>query len=629
MNATSICETKACGWIVKSTTALLLLSLPLILGEHQTAEAIPRRTPIALGSSLSFETGLTIRARRLPPNAETLAFSGLWFDEGPSEPFGFEGRGLGIRLAQKAGLSEAYEVFHEVSRFGDTRLVSTLPNHRTKPISSSRLDGIFDTPLWDLRRPSQPDLLSQSSDPEWGYLLPIVRFDVENQSRQSVQHLRFPPIYADALAISLGNLLIGGIDYVDPLAVGVPLLQVSGYQNLNISPHFQVRDFSTHDGAPYARISPNLVMGLERVFENSGPIRIISGYRHKRYNASVKGASESRHMAGQAADIWSPTKSSLYLARRVVDAMGCGIGLGLGRNTIHVDVRGTLATWTYPGAPLSEQAFDNWIRMLCSGQSSTLPILAAQIDWLIGDSTEVQDYWDTKDWDPDTWIRHMQRELAEFASNAWFREGPGLVVINMTRGVPSLERGINDFVRYARVRSEEVSDLELSSMIDRVASHDPLRYFVYVVYLADGSVLTGLSNLDTSIDRSESDYAVSSPLSPSPEREREIVSGSERAPANVSLQQTQPTTDLAEQPGWTIVVASTADPLEAENQAERFGGLLGRFDLEVRYSVHTVDNVPRYRITAGHFQTASAARDVLRRIREFVPNDAWLLPINP
>src|SRR5690606_18506420 len=99
-----------------------------------------------------------------------------------------------------------------------------------------------------------------------------------------------PPVFLSALASGSGRPVFGGVDYSDPTGIGLPLLRVFGYEDAPLSPHFRVRDFAPHDGAPLARISPRLVQGLERLRQSVGPFYVISGYRHAAYNAAVGGS---------------------------------------------------------------------------------------------------------------------------------------------------------------------------------------------------------------------------------------------------------------------------------------------------------------------------------------------------
>jgi len=432
-----------------------------------------------------------------------------------------------------------------------------------------------------------------------------------------------PPVYTAALAAALANQIVGGIDYSDPSRVGVPLLRVAGHGEMQVSPNFLVRDFATRDNAPLARIAPGLVLGLERIVQPAGLTKVISGYRHRAYNTSVRGARSSRHISGQAADIWSPTRSSLDLARHVIEAMGCNIGLGLGRNTLHVDVRGTLATWTYPGAPLSERAFDFWVGMLCGGQPFDLTLDAIEISWMAADSLGIDlDVAAEPPETPEEWIRRMGPELAAYAASAWQSDGPGGVLINFIRGVPPAGDGLAGVVRYVSVDTHEANIYGLSALIEWIMSREEVRYFAYAAELADGSILSGIASMD--IDRRE---VVAIPTTREGQADR-IPNAPERMQP-VSPPRAEPPTQLvgATAPGWVIVVGSYSDPVEAEESAIRYRRLLQSTSFDVKYWTDTSGDSPRYRLAVGHFDTATEARQALRANAGRMPSDAWLLPV--
>jgi len=70
-------------------------------------------------------------------------------------------------------------------------------------------------------------------------------------------------------------------------------------------------------------------------------------------------------MTGQAADITAQGIAPLNLARMALEEMGYNLGIGLGRTYIHVDLRGTLATWVYPDAGMGAQEFRDWVLNQC------------------------------------------------------------------------------------------------------------------------------------------------------------------------------------------------------------------------------------------------------------------------
>lgn len=163
-----------------------------------------------------------------------------------------------------------------------------------------------------------------------------------------------------------------GVDYSDPVNGGmVPLIEVRGRGEEKLSANFQVKELDASDGARYARISVELVEVLQRLRTRlNKPLIINSGYRHPVLNNSVGGASLSRHLSGQAADVRCSGVSARQLAEIALEEFGCekGIGIGLGVNSIHIDVRGTLTSWVYEGAEMTEAEFDAFVQQFCSGR---------------------------------------------------------------------------------------------------------------------------------------------------------------------------------------------------------------------------------------------------------------------
>jgi hypothetical protein len=158
-----------------------------------------------------------------------------------------------------------------------------------------------------------------------------------------------------------------------------------------LSDHFRIRDFLTHDQTTvwpkYVVINLKLVDKLELVLAdlqahgiNSEGVHVMSGFRTPQYNrggGDPRGrASLSRHMYGDAADIYIDNKGSgqmsdlnhdgrvnagdarviLASVNRVEQAHpslvgGCGIYVGNGAHGpfVHIDTRGYPARWTGTG----------------------------------------------------------------------------------------------------------------------------------------------------------------------------------------------------------------------------------------------------------------------------------------
>ncbi len=180
------------------------------------------------------------------------------------------------------------------------------------------------------------------------------------------------------------------VDYSDPVSSGqVPLIEVAERLEENLSANFKVNEFaarklnSRSQKVRYARISPDLVAGLQRLRDRIGAsITINSAYRYPALNQDVDGASHSQHVVGHATDIRCSRVTPLELAEAALEEIGCNIGIGLGKNSVHLDLRGTLTSWTYQGAVMDEAEFDRWVRDRCAqlNRYSTRAASAMQFD---------------------------------------------------------------------------------------------------------------------------------------------------------------------------------------------------------------------------------------------------------
>jgi len=127
-----------------------------------------------------------------------------------------------------------------------------------------------------------------------------------------------------------------------------------------LSKHFTVEEFDCHDGTKvmardHKGLSALCRQFLEPLRAKFGRVTINSGYRTKRYNASIGGASQSYHVYtihdgnDQAADITcargTPREWHAFLAGiRQRKRNGRG-GLGLYSTFVHVDIRDYKADW--------------------------------------------------------------------------------------------------------------------------------------------------------------------------------------------------------------------------------------------------------------------------------------------
>lgn len=111
--------------------------------------------------------------------------------------------------------------------------------------------------------------------------------------------------------------------------------------------HFQVKEFSCHDGSDPVFISPALVCVLEQIRTHFGkPVSINSGYRTAAYNKSQAGtATYSQHTYGMAADIHISGVTPKQIAAYAETLLAGTGGIGIYYSFCHVDVRKVKSRW--------------------------------------------------------------------------------------------------------------------------------------------------------------------------------------------------------------------------------------------------------------------------------------------
>lgn len=154
----------------------------------------------------------------------------------------------------------------------------------------------------------------------------------------------------------------------------------SGIEDVQLSNDFQVHDFLPLGDLQLFRLSPRLVECLQRVVDKSGRALFVrDGYRQDPLATPADAdmpefTSDSRHVRGRAADIRFSDSSDqanlILLAEFVVDecfplfrAYDSEMGLGLLRNSIHVNIRGGSLwdTWIEEGASMSASDWQSWV----------------------------------------------------------------------------------------------------------------------------------------------------------------------------------------------------------------------------------------------------------------------------
>lgn len=131
-----------------------------------------------------------------------------------------------------------------------------------------------------------------------------------------------------------------------------------------ISAHFRYVEFFTKDGMPFPirsirHIQWLCVHVLEPLRDEFGSCYVTSGYRHFAYNASIGGASDSRHVWDKRPD--EPAVDVSFVrggpvewadsAHELLRARGIGGGIGIYRRLrfTHIDLRRAFERWNGKG----------------------------------------------------------------------------------------------------------------------------------------------------------------------------------------------------------------------------------------------------------------------------------------
>lgn len=117
-----------------------------------------------------------------------------------------------------------------------------------------------------------------------------------------------------------------------------------------VSEHFRASEFAcNHCGQlhPSGKMPPKrLLAHLEDIRAHFGkPVNINSGYRCPVHNADVGGAESSRHLEGDAADLWIAGVSPAEVYEYANTIIGDEGGVGKYATFTHIDVRGYRARW--------------------------------------------------------------------------------------------------------------------------------------------------------------------------------------------------------------------------------------------------------------------------------------------
>lgn len=131
--------------------------------------------------------------------------------------------------------------------------------------------------------------------------------------------LCFPGASGDGTAcVSLvpASSVGSGYDYPAPLSGNVnyraPInfIDLEAVGDLQIAPNFMLSEIAQSYKGRYAVVQPHAIARLQTLRNALGPIKVNSGYRSPSYNASIDGATSSRHMYGDGFDL-DPVSVSL------------------------------------------------------------------------------------------------------------------------------------------------------------------------------------------------------------------------------------------------------------------------------------------------------------------------------
>ncbi len=123
---------------------------------------------------------------------------------------------------------------------------------------------------------------------------------------------------------------------------------------MKLTTNFNLSEFNKHNFTITDTIFQNifeLAKNLQVLRDEvKKPIKITSGYRNAEFNKKINGASQSRHITGEAADLkiegYTPKQVAAIIEKLIAAGKMKQGGLGIYSTWIHYDVRGTAARWT-------------------------------------------------------------------------------------------------------------------------------------------------------------------------------------------------------------------------------------------------------------------------------------------
>lgn len=124
---------------------------------------------------------------------------------------------------------------------------------------------------------------------------------------------------------------------------------------MELTKNFTTREFDCKDGT---KVPEKYILNAKEVAENlqalrdylNVPVSITgSGYRTPSHNKKVKGAKASQHLTCSAADInaqgYQPNQLGEVIELLILKGKMKQGGVGVYKNFVHYDIRGTKARW--------------------------------------------------------------------------------------------------------------------------------------------------------------------------------------------------------------------------------------------------------------------------------------------
>lgn len=124
---------------------------------------------------------------------------------------------------------------------------------------------------------------------------------------------------------------------------------------MKLTKNFSRTEFDCKDGSKVPEVF------FQNVFELANNLQILrdyigvpvsvtgSGYRTPKHNKKVGGAERSQHLTASAADInakgYTPKQLSVVIEKLIKEGEMKEGGLGVYKNFLHYDIRGTKARW--------------------------------------------------------------------------------------------------------------------------------------------------------------------------------------------------------------------------------------------------------------------------------------------